>query len=110
MAGHSEDMHVPGAGGFVMEIATRRVRLLITGERHLRAVLTTYAEHYDTGRGHRSLDLRAPDDHPSVIPLPAAVVRRRQLLGGLLNEYHTTPPRRLLHPQETPSSAACSEY
>ncbi|WP_238545301.1 integrase core domain-containing protein [Streptomyces bingchenggensis] len=56
-------------------------RLLITGERHLRAVLTTYAEHYNTGRAHRSLGLRAPDDHPSVIPLPAAVVRRRQLLG-----------------------------
>ncbi|MEU5031536.1 integrase core domain-containing protein [Streptomyces milbemycinicus] len=81
-------------------------RILITGERHLRAVLTTYAEHYNTGRAHRSLDLRAPDDRPSVIPLPAAVVRRRRLLGGLLNEYHTTPPQRLLHPQETPSSAA----
>ncbi|MGV9849395.1 integrase core domain-containing protein [Streptomyces sp. NPDC003442] len=81
-------------------------RLLITGERHLRAVLTTYAEHYNTGRTHRGLDLRAPDDHPSVILLPAAVVRRRQLLGGLLNEYHTTPPQRLLHLQETPRSAA----
>ncbi|MGV9854532.1 integrase core domain-containing protein [Streptomyces sp. NPDC003442] len=81
-------------------------RLLITGERHLRTVLNQYAEHYNAGRAHRSLDLRAPDDHPSVIPLPAAVVRRRQLLGGLLNEYHTTPPQRLLHPQETPSSAA----
>ncbi|WP_206311553.1 MULTISPECIES: integrase core domain-containing protein [unclassified Streptomyces] len=80
-------------------------RLLITGERHLRAVLTTYAEHYNTGRAHRSLDLRAPDDHPNVIPLPAATVRRRQILGGLLNEYHTMPPRPH-HPQETPSSAA----
>ncbi|TMV00320.1 transposase [Streptomyces sp. DASNCL29] len=80
--------------------------LLITGERHLRIVLTQYAEHWNAGRAHRSLDLRAPDDHPSVIPLPAAVVRRRQLLGGLLNEYHTTPPQRLLQPQETPRSAA----
>ncbi|MEU5930290.1 integrase core domain-containing protein [Streptomyces antimycoticus] len=81
-------------------------RILLTGERHLRAVLTTYPEHYNTGRAHRSLDLRAPDDYPSVFPLPAAVFRRRQLLGGLLNEYHTTPPQRLLHPPETPSSAA----
>ncbi|MEU5647085.1 integrase core domain-containing protein [Streptomyces milbemycinicus] len=39
-------------------------RLLITGERHLRTVLTTYAEHYNAGRPHRSLDLRAPDDDP----------------------------------------------
>nr|WP_246096005.1 integrase core domain-containing protein [Streptomyces botrytidirepellens] len=74
-------------------------RLLITGERHLRTVLTAYAEHYNTGRPHRSLDLRAPDDDPNIIPLPAGTVRRRQVLGGLLNEYHTTQ-------QERPSSAA----
>ncbi|WNE95553.1 integrase core domain-containing protein [Streptomyces luomodiensis] len=81
-------------------------RLLITGERHLCTVLTTYAEHYNAGRAHRSLDLRAPDDDPNIIPLPAATVRRTQILGGLLNEYHTTPPRPPHHPQETPSSAA----
>ncbi|WP_413810902.1 integrase core domain-containing protein [Streptomyces sp. OE57] len=81
-------------------------RLLITGERHLRTVLTRYAEHYNTGRAHRSLDLRAPDDHPNIIPLPAVTVRRKQVLGALLNEYHTTPPRPPHHPQETPSSAA----
>ncbi|MES4909518.1 MULTISPECIES: hypothetical protein [unclassified Streptomyces] len=68
-------------------------RLLITGERYLRTVLNQYAEHYNTGRAHRSLGLRAPDDDPNVIPLPAAAVRRRQVLGGLLNEYHTTPLR-----------------
>ncbi|MFI1337380.1 integrase core domain-containing protein [Streptomyces sp. NPDC020845] len=81
-------------------------RLLITGERHLCTVLTRYAEHYNAGRAHRSLDLRAPDDDPDIIPLPAATVRRKQVLGGLLNEYHTTPPRPPHHPQETPSSAA----
>ncbi|WP_413106166.1 hypothetical protein [Streptomyces sp. Inha503] len=68
-------------------------RLLITGERHLRTVLNQYAEHYNAGRAHRSLDLCAPDDDPNVIPLPAATVRRRQVLGGLLNEYrnHVAP-------------------
>ncbi|EFL27566.1 LOW QUALITY PROTEIN: integrase, partial [Streptomyces himastatinicus ATCC 53653] len=60
-------------------------RLLITGERLLRTVLTTYAEHYNAGRAHRGLDLRAPDDDPNVILLSAATVRRRQVLGGLLN-------------------------
>ncbi|WP_307841597.1 integrase core domain-containing protein [Streptomyces endocoffeicus] len=35
-------------------------RLLITGERHLRTVLDQYAEHYNAGRAHRGLDLRAP--------------------------------------------------
>ncbi|MFF8004826.1 integrase core domain-containing protein [Streptomyces sp. NPDC007917] len=81
-------------------------RLLITGERHLRAVLTTYAEHYNAGRAHRGLGLRAPDDAPNVILLPAAAVRRRQVRGGLLNEYHTTSPRLPHRPQKTPSSAA----
>ncbi|WP_043492277.1 MULTISPECIES: integrase core domain-containing protein [Streptomyces] len=81
-------------------------RLLITGERHLRTALTRYAEHYNAGRAHRSLGLRAPDDDPHIIPLPAAGVRRHQVLGGLLNEYHTMPPRLPHHPQERPSSAA----
>ncbi|GAA2371417.1 integrase core domain-containing protein [Streptomyces cuspidosporus] len=81
-------------------------RLLITGERHLSTVLTTYAEHYNAGRAHRSLGLRVPDDDPNVVHLPAPTVRRRQALGGLLNEYHTLPPRLPHHPQETPSSAA----
>ncbi|MGW6403923.1 hypothetical protein [Streptomyces sp. NPDC055134] len=39
-------------------------------------------------RAHRSLDLRAPGDDPTVIPFPAGRVRRRKILGGLLNEYH----------------------
>ncbi|MES4905094.1 MULTISPECIES: integrase core domain-containing protein [unclassified Streptomyces] len=81
-------------------------RLLITGERHLRTVLNQYAEHYNAGRAHRSLGLRAPDDDPNVIPLPAAAVRRRQVLGGLLNEYRTTSPRLPHRPQGKPSSAA----
>ncbi|MEU1804205.1 helix-turn-helix domain-containing protein [Streptomyces sp. NPDC019937] len=75
-------------------------------ERHLRTVLTTYAEHYNAGRPHRSLDLRAPDDDSNIIPLPAGTIRRRQVLGGLLNEYHTTPLRLTHHRQRTPSSAA----
>jgi putative transposase len=39
-------------------------------------------------QGH-GLNLRAPDDAPNVIPFPAPPhhVRRRQLLGGLINEY-----------------------
>ncbi|KUL42847.1 integrase [Streptomyces violaceusniger] len=81
-------------------------RFLITGERHLRTVLNQYAKHYNAGRAHRSLGLRAPEDDPNVIPLPAATVRRHQVLGGLLNEYRTTSPRLPHHPQETPSSAA----
>ncbi|MFF7655644.1 integrase core domain-containing protein [Streptomyces sp. NPDC007983] len=81
-------------------------RLLTTGERHLRTVLTAYAEHYNAGRAHHSLNLRAPDDDPAIISLPAAAIRRRQVRGGLLNEYQATPIRRPSDEQESPSSAA----
>ena len=35
--------------------------LLITGPRHLAAVLHEYIEHYNTHRPHRSLHLRCPE-------------------------------------------------
>ncbi|KAK1178241.1 hypothetical protein B7755_008900 [Streptomyces sp. NBS 14/10] len=54
----------------------------------------------------RRVGRSAPDDDANVILLPATTVRRRQILDGLLNEYHTLPPRLPHHPQETPSSAA----
>jgi putative transposase len=62
-------------------------RMLIFGERRLRAVLTEYAAHYNRRRPHRSLDLRAPADSADVIRLPVGRIRRRQVLGGLINEY-----------------------
>jgi transposase InsO family protein len=41
-------------------------RMLITGERHLHAVLAEYIRHYNTGRSHQGHDmsLRAPADSP----------------------------------------------
>lgn len=66
-------------------------RMLITGERHARVIMAKYITHYNTGRSHQGhgLDLRAPDDPPSLVPFPAPPhqIRRRQLLGGLINEY-----------------------
>jgi putative transposase len=66
-------------------------RMLIAGERHARVVMAEYIKHYNTRRSHQGygLGLRAPDDVPSVIPVPAPPhrIRRRQLLGGLINEY-----------------------
>jgi transposase InsO family protein len=66
-------------------------RMLIAGERHARIVMAEYIKHYNTGRSHQGhgLGLRAPDDAPSVTPFPAPPhrIRRRQFLGGLINEY-----------------------
>jgi putative transposase len=66
-------------------------RILITGQRHLHHVLDTYVTHHNAGRSHQGngMLLRAPDDKPNTIPSPARIdeIRRRQCLGGLLNEY-----------------------
>jgi putative transposase len=62
-------------------------RMLILGERHLRSVLTGYARHYNGQRPHRSRELRPPrPDHP-VADFSQKRIKRRPILGGLLNEY-----------------------
>jgi hypothetical protein len=62
-------------------------RMLILGERHLRVVMAEYAAHYNGRRPHRGRELRPPrPDHP-VADLSQARIRRRPVLGGLLNEY-----------------------
>jgi putative transposase len=67
-------------------------RVLVIGERHLHAVLSEYVKHYNTGRSHQGNDmrLRAPDDNPDIIPLPAPPdrIRRNPVLGGMINQYH----------------------
>jgi transposase InsO family protein len=62
---------------------------LILGRRHLDTVLRTYAEHYNRCRPHRALALAPPvaEDEAS-LPVRPRDVRRRDLLGGLLHEYH----------------------
>ncbi|MEY9895688.1 putative transposase [Catenulispora sp. MAP5-51] len=66
-------------------------RILIANERHLRVVLDQYVAHYNAGRSHQGhgMGLRAPDDDPNVIPFPALAdrIRRKRVLGGLINEY-----------------------
>jgi putative transposase len=65
-------------------------RLLIFGERHLRIVMAEYARHYNGRRPHRALRLQPPrPDHP-VADLSQERVKRRPVLGGLLNEYERT--------------------
>ena len=62
-------------------------RMLIFGKRHLRSVLATYTAHYNMRRPHRAMQLRPP--RPEA-PIPRPVrgrIRRRPVLGGLINEY-----------------------
>jgi len=73
---------------FVLTVRTEVTdRMLIFGERHLRRVLAGYAAHYNTARPHRALRLRPPRP-TSPVPQPVhGRIRRRLVLGGLLNEY-----------------------
>ena len=61
--------------------------MLIFSQRHLRLVLAQYEAHYNGRRPHRSRQLRPPrPGHP-----PAALsrkgIKRRPILGGLINEH-----------------------
>ena len=69
-------------------------RLLIVGRRQLEHVLRVYARHYNRRRPHRALDLKPPDEatHSPIrtdAGTQALQVRRRELLGGLIQEYES---------------------
>jgi putative transposase len=63
-------------------------RMLITGERHLRLVLSEYVDHYNVHRPHRALQQSPPAGRPHR-PAPGANARilRRDRLDGLIHEY-----------------------
>jgi putative transposase len=62
-------------------------RMLIFGRRHLRTILANYEAHDNGRRPHRSRQLRPPrPDHPVADPSRKRI-KRRPVLGGLINEY-----------------------
>jgi putative transposase len=62
---------------------------LILGRRHLDHVLRAYTEHYNRRRPHRALGLAAPvTEEGDQTPVDPRQVRRRDVLGGLIHEYH----------------------
>jgi transposase InsO family protein len=62
--------------------------ILVLGQRHLHRVLHTYAEHYNRERPHRSVGLDPPCPARPESDTIEQHVRRRDLLGGLIHEYH----------------------
>ena len=65
-------------------------QMLIFGPRHLRTILAQYEAHYNGRRPHRSRQLQPPrPDHP-VADLSQERIKRRPVLGGLINEYERT--------------------
>jgi putative transposase len=62
-------------------------RILIFGERHLQMVLARYGVHYNGRRPHRALQLQPPRPDLPAPDLGYRWIRRRPVLGGLINEY-----------------------
>jgi hypothetical protein len=66
--------------------------VLVLGRRHLVDVLREYLAHHNSHRPHRGLGLRRPHDvHRPVAGSRRAqpeAIERREILGGLIHEYH----------------------
>jgi len=62
-------------------------RMLIANERHLRRTLQRCVRHYNGRRPHRALQLQPPRSDRPVIDLALERIKRRPVLGGLINEY-----------------------
>jgi hypothetical protein len=61
--------------------------MLIFGQRHLRTILAGYEAHHNGRRPHRSRQLRPPRPGHLVAGLSQERIKRRPVLGGLINEY-----------------------
>ena len=67
-------------------------RVLIISERHLQAVLTEYQAHDNTARPHQGIAQCIPagerDAHRATLTdIDTGQIRRKPVLGGLINEY-----------------------
>jgi hypothetical protein len=69
----------------------RRCVLILVGQ-HLHAVLTEYQAHCNTARPHQGIAQHVPADErdaprTSLTNIDTQQIRRKPVLGGLINEY-----------------------
>jgi hypothetical protein len=63
--------------------------VLVLNGAHLRRILQTYIDHYNTRRPHESLKQQSPIPYQE--STNTGTLQRRQLLGGILNDYYRAP-------------------
>lgn len=64
--------------------------ILSLGRRHLERILRQHVDHYNRQRPHRGIDLEVPiPGRRDGAVRPALHIRRHDVLGGLIYEYHS---------------------
>jgi hypothetical protein len=70
--------------------------ILIINEAHLRRVLNEFLGYYNVRRPHQSLEQQSPI--PRSEPETTGEVKRRQILGGIINDYFRAPYKTAVSP------------
>ncbi len=71
-------------------------KVLILNEAHLRCVLNEFLNYYNRRRPHQGLDQQSPIERSE--PLTEGLIRKRQVLGGIINDYFRVPPLNTAQP------------
>jgi hypothetical protein len=64
-------------------------KILVINQAHLRRVLMEFLDYYNKRRPHQGLDQQSPIERPE--PLTKGLIRKRQILGGIINDYFRVP-------------------
>ena len=81
-------------------------KVLVINQAQFRRVLIEFLEYYNRRRPHQGIDQQSPIDRPE--PLIERLIRKRHVLGGIINDYFLVPPLNvaaqllLLHKQLMP--------